>query len=702
MPSRRLRYIQHPSLGLLFAVLLTTQIQALTTTNPPSSHVSEMTGKIGDSVLLLTGPWKFHPGDNPQWAAPDFNDFAWDDIDLTPPPGSYDPNIGSTGFVPGWTARGYPNLVGYAWYRLRIKVESTGLSSLSLKMPQNVDDAYQIFVNGHLIGQFGKFAPNHVTVYGTQPRAFRLPSGTGGKPMSIAIRMWMSSASPFMAQETGGLHGPPLLGESSAIEAMLRLDWNDVDLALAPTRNNLAFLFLASLLGLTLFILERKEPGYLWLAISAAATLASGIITLLGWLTELIPLGPEFFIQDVILGPLSFAMWVVFWGYWFRIDRMHLLHRVVWTLALFTMIGISMLRVPLYGTIVPVQASAWLLPVTMGLKLLLGVVLLWVAYHGIRKAGLEGWLALPALLFLILRQYSYEFQSSGIPVILHIFGYVLNVSQIAVTLMIIILSALLLHRFFQGQRESLLLRVEVEQARHVQQVLIPEELPQIPGFVLESEYRPAQQVGGDFFQILRVNDGSVLLAVGDVSGKGMPAAMTVSLLVGTLRTLAHFSDSPGKILGAMNTQMVGRSQGGFTTCLVLRADPDGTLTVANAGHPAPYLEGRELVVSTGLPLGLETGSTYSESTLHLSENEKLTLISDGVVEARNKTGELFGFDRATRLSKGSARCIADAAQIFGQQDDITVVSLTRLSMSGPSRSSSDTFSTLPSAAGMLR
>ncbi len=151
--------------------------------------------------------------------------------------------------------------------------------------------------------------------------------------------------------------------------------------------------------------------------------------------------------------------------------------------------------------------------------------------------------------------------------------------------------------------------------------------------------------------------------------------MTVSLLVGTLRTLAHYTQSPGEILAAMNQRMLGRGQGGFTTCLVLRADPDGTITAANAGHLAPYLGGTELSIDNGLPLGLSAEATYSETKLTLPGNTQLTFLSDGVVEARNAQGELYGFDRTATISTQSAEQIARAAQTHGQEDDITVLTL---------------------------
>ena len=170
----------------------------------------------------------------------------------------------------------------------------------------------------------------------------------------------------------------------------------------------------------------------------------------------------------------------------------------------------------------------------------------------------------------------------------------------------------------------------------------------------------------------------VLAVIGDVSGKGMPAAMTVSLLVGTVRTLAHYTESPGEILAAMNIRMLARTHGGFTTCLVLRVTANGMFTVANAGHLSPYLNGKELAVETGLPLGLSPDTAYPESTFRLGENEQLTLISDGVVEARGTGGQLFGFERTSTIATHSAEQIAEAAQRFGQEDDITVLTVMRV------------------------
>jgi serine phosphatase RsbU (regulator of sigma subunit) len=107
----------------------------------------------------------------------------------------------------------------------------------------------------------------------------------------------------------------------------------------------------------------------------------------------------------------------------------------------------------------------------------------------------------------------------------------------------------------------------------------------------------------------------------------------------------------------------------------VRLDPDGTLTAANAGHIFPYANGKELAIDNGLPLGIAASAAYSNSTLHLEADTALTLLTDGVVEAQNAKGEPFGFDRAAEISSKPAQSVAEAAKTFGQQDDVTVLSL---------------------------
>jgi hypothetical protein len=228
---------------------------------------------------------------------------------------------------------------------------------------------------------------------------------------------------------------------------------------------------------------------------------------------------------------------------------------------------------------------------------------------------------------------------------------------------------------------------EMAAARSVQQVLIPEQLPSIPGLRIESAYLPAQEVGGDFFQILPVPNSanperpSAFIVLGDVSGKGLKAAMTVSLIVGALRTYAETCTSPGELLAGLNRRLHGRGDG-FATCLALMVAPSGKMTLANAGHPNPYLNGVEIPTEANLPLGLAQKVHYSDIELQLPPGQICTLVTDGVVEATNATTrELFGFERTQAASNQSATDIAEAARAFGmgapQADDITVLTIAR-------------------------
>ena len=146
----------------------------------------------------------------------------------------------------------------------------------------------------------------------------------------------------------------------------------------------------------------------------------------------------------------------------------------------------------------------------------------------------------------------------------------------------------------------------------------------------------------------------------------------VSATIGMLRR--ENSSSPGGILTGLNDALAGHTGGGFVTCCCARFGADGTVTIANAGHPSPYCDGREVEVAAGLPLGVVGEVAYEESVV---QGERFTFVSDGVVEAENAQRELFGFDRTREISIKSAREIAEAAKAWGQTDDITVVTVRR-------------------------
>jgi phosphoserine phosphatase RsbU/P len=191
---------------------------------------------------------------------------------------------------------------------------------------------------------------------------------------------------------------------------------------------------------------------------------------------------------------------------------------------------------------------------------------------------------------------------------------------------------------------------------------------------VDSVYKPATEVGGDFFHVQPTGDGGLLVVIGDVAGKGLKAAMNVSMLMGALRRIPE--KRPAKILEALNRVVAGSES--LTTCQAIWFGPNGELVMASAGHLHPYLNTQEIMLPGGLPLGALAEISYDEVSLYLHPGDRLLLLSDGVVEARRPTGELFGFDRVHNLSNQTAFYIADAAKEFGQEDDITVLTVRRM------------------------
>ena len=233
-------------------------------------------------------------------------------------------------------------------------------------------------------------------------------------------------------------------------------------------------------------------------------------------------------------------------------------------------------------------------------------------------------------------------------------------------------------RSIRANMEKAVLETEMQAARQVQQLILPERNENFPGYRVDSVYTPAQQVGGDFVQILPDNLGGILIVIGDVAGKGLPAAMLVSMLVGTIRTIADETQDPARILNKLHERLIGHTNGAFSTALAAHIAHNGLVAIANAGHLSPYLDGKEILLSGALPLGVDGGGQYQETTFTLEPGGRLTFETDGVVEARNQTGELFGFDRAQAISTRTAAEITQAAVNFGQQDDITVATIDRL------------------------
>jgi phosphoserine phosphatase RsbU/P len=251
---------------------------------------------------------------------------------------------------------------------------------------------------------------------------------------------------------------------------------------------------------------------------------------------------------------------------------------------------------------------------------------------------------------------------------------VADTEAVAVLALVLALLFLLFREQQQTAQERAILAGEMQAAQQVQRMLAPVALDCLPHVRIQVAFRPIREVGGDFYASASLPQNRQRILVGDVSGKGAAAAMTAAVLIGAARRREN--EPPSALLEHLNRVLADMNLGGFATCLCADLSADGLLTLANAGHLPPYRNGEELPLESGLPLGIAVEAEYSEFAIPLVPSDRLTLLTDGVVEARSATGELFGFERTAAISTQSAESIAAAAQQFGQEDDITVLTLT--------------------------
>src|SRR5215203_205609 len=246
----------------------------------------------------------------------------------------------------------------------------------------------------------------------------------------------------------------------------------------------------------------------------------------------------------------------------------------------------------------------------------------------------------------------------------------------------------------QERRERERLEQELEVARRIQQASLPKEMPQLEDWQIAPYYQPAREVGGDFYDFLDLADGRLGVVVGDATGKGVPAALMMASTRSTLRAVAQACESPGDALRRVNDPLATDIPSNmFVTCFYAILDPhSGRLSYANAGHDLPYLhrngEAEELR-ARGMPLGLMAGMSYEEGEASLGEGGCVLFYSDGLVEAHDPKGEMFGFPRLRTLvaeHDAAERALGDflmeelysfVGEGWEQEDDITLVTLQR-------------------------
>ena len=651
---------------------------------------------LGHSAVSLNGPWKFTVGDSPVdptthaplWAEMGFDDSKWETVDLMPKNAASDPQSGLAGYVPGWTAKGHPGYWGYAWYRILIHLKAPVGEKLAMAGPPEIDDVYQVFDNGRLIGSFGDFAKGRPGTYFAVPTMFPLQQAADGNPGSstqvLAFRVWMEPSDLATQPDAGGFHTAPLVGEAGAVAAGYQLHWFELVRSYSIYAGLALLYVLLALVTVSLVLFDRSDRVYVWMGVVFLLCSADYFVPICGAWTQHIGILPESLIVNGLVIPLIFAGWVMVWWVWFGRQGPVWLPRAVAAMALLHMIS-NVIGEELFFALVPHSIAVMFQVVSVVVRLLFFALLVWIVFQGIRSRGLEGWLVVPVLPLLGISIFQTELILLHIRLIWFPFGMTVSLNDVASLLLMVAMALLLLRRLLLSVRRQREMALDMKQAQEVQQVILPEPRMTLPGLVIESEYLPAREVGGDFFQIIpHPTDGSLLIVAGDVTGKGLKAGMTVALLVGAIRTAAEISAEPKSVLEALNRRLLGRSDA-QATCLALCFAADGETTLANAGHVPPYLNGEPVAMEGALPLGMMPEADFSVMHFMLQEGDQLMLMSDGILEATDVDGHLFGFERVHELlhTTTSAAEVARAAQSFGQEDDISVISVARVAVLVP-------------------
>jgi hypothetical protein len=601
-------------------------------------------------------------GDDPAYAEPGFDDSRWLPVNADSRLADYFP-------------QNHPPIV---WRRIHIKVDPNQ-RQLALQA-YSIARAFEVYVNGQKLIQSGQVEP-YVAAMRSARVIVQIPATqlhTGSLVIAIRARApitwWTSNLPGFSA-------GMLAVGDVIALE--------NQNLLIMIAENSATFLenLLAmgvGLVALALFIAQRQRMEYFWIFV--LGLLNAGYLPLLYlsirrnmpvslWIVnEVVQIAIYF---AIVLMVQAFLQRPLRWFLWLCIS-------IAILISVVSNVGFD------YGVFQVAYATLFTIPIGIVFAGVIPILLFRCLRRGNREAGI---LLIPFLLYSLWIYASIAIgllalvpplrrASVHVAVAINAFPvgfFTVGLSDLGTLSFYFSLAIIMVLRATRTSRQQALLEGELEAAREIQQVILPEQVESVPGFTVESIYQPAQEVGGDFFQIIPdKTDGSLLIVAGDVAGKGLQAGMLVALMVGTIRTAADSGTDPESVLHALNKRMLGRGHS-QATCLALRIARDGAVLLANAGHLPPYLNSEPVAMEGALPLGVIEDAEFSLTRFKLKDGDKLLFMSDGIAEATDAHGHLFGFDRVLELvrSAASPADLAGAAQSFGQRDDISVISVTR-------------------------
>ncbi|MGB8030728.1 MAG: SpoIIE family protein phosphatase [Terracidiphilus sp.] len=705
----RLRSLAAISIAVSGAALLAAQVAppspnpapAATTAKPhsrvrsakrpaPSVSAAIFDATAIGSPIVLDKNWRVGITSDLSASSPTFDDSAWAIRDALPSVGEVPdedaiaPAKKPTAESPAVSAPATPAR-RFAWFRLHIQLAPHhGPLALLIELPVSHGTSLElsspglspeVFANGKQVQPEGPHgdAPDE---YQPISRLYNLDLDPSVTSLTLVVRVIYTA---FGAEAYTGFFANHTLtlGNPGDLERELNL-WSDR--SLFERLLNLIYSVLLGVLALFLFALyfsEKGHPEYLWLALHELTAAPIGFIELAGNSARL----SAFFCATMVLQLLVISAYLFFEFLvaFLSLKQRWYIRALRYTSPVLLGVGPALLFLfhrgafPYFAAIF-ISSGLWMI----GWCIFVFGTLISAAVHRNFEAGLFlvplGFSVVAIIDAIIGSAMNGEPGSSYTsPLTLQAGPIPIHISTVGGYAGILVIVLIVFFRYRRVQRDKEHATNELAAARGVQELLIPREKLATPGFEVDSVYSPASEVGGDFFHVQTVGREGLLVVIGDVAGHGLKAAMNVSLLMGALRRMQD--RSPSRILQGLNRVLSGTDS--FTTCQALWFGSNGEMVIANAGHLPPYLNSQEITLAGSLPLGVLGEISYEESRFFLHPGDRVLLLSDGVVEARHTNGELFGFDRVRMFSQESAEYLAEAAKSFGQQDDITVLTVRR-------------------------
>ncbi|HSY03411.1 MAG TPA: SpoIIE family protein phosphatase [Acidobacteriaceae bacterium] len=638
-----------------------------------------------EPVASLDGLWRFHTGDNPAWADPNFDDSQW-------------PLLRSD---KAWSEQGYENYGGFAWYRFTVVVPD-GSKDWSLYLGP-METGYQLFVDGRPAGSFGPILSS--LNYAVSSRVFALSpaAASGARTFHIAIRTWHLPVWAGYVPGGFGYFGSSYFGDSRLIAQRAATDrslqWNRFV-------NQYAYAVLGTLVGLVvlvLFFIRREEREYLWFALLLLAN-AIDIGLDISRQLALIPLPVFDFIDGLVQSAALFTALAFFSVVlraprsrtWWVVAVLLFLNPLTVFLYVFNISSVGIVSVgiaTLLATLSVLPATVWILATLLKRALqrdrdaliLLVPTLLWQGFFFIGDILLITW------------QFGWQRWTAQWTFPLLTKPFVLMPGPAVGTIFIFALLLFLIRRFSLARQEETRLATELASAHSIQRTLVPPISASFSGYDLNGLSLPSEKVGGDLVDVVLLPNRSVLAYVADVSGHGLQAGILMGMVKTAVRTiLLESSDDPARLLANLCDRLnralpTVKESHMYATLSAICLAPDGRIEYTLAGHPSIlYYQASSRTVealgSNQLPVGLLPVDAYISHSLQIEQGDLLAIVTDGILEAANAQEEEFGSDRIAALllqmagqDLGSMRDrIVSAAQAFGKQaDDQTILLIRR-------------------------